>query len=154
MAFLLNDMRIQQATAAAKRDQMAAVRVQCPVPCVKFPQIILEIRKEGDHRIPIWIIIGSTLGGLLLLALLILALWKVSLTPLEGYAGAAHYRRYYSLLCHAGAWVFAFFTVCCDVEFICSSCGLLRPLCSSTIARTLDSALCRALCFHLGSPTA
>ncbi|KAJ8417182.1 hypothetical protein AAFF_G00284090 [Aldrovandia affinis] len=39
--------------------------------------IILEIRKEGDYRIPIWIIIGSTLGGLLLLALLILALWKL-----------------------------------------------------------------------------
>ncbi|XP_064168398.1 integrin alpha-11 isoform X2 [Anguilla rostrata] len=39
--------------------------------------IILEIRKEGDHRISIWIIIGSTLGGLLLLALLILALWKL-----------------------------------------------------------------------------
>ncbi|KAM9409913.1 integrin alpha-11a [Pholidichthys leucotaenia] len=39
--------------------------------------IIVEIRKEGDHRIPIWIIIGSTLGGLLLLALLILALWKL-----------------------------------------------------------------------------
>ena len=43
-----------------------------------FPQIILEIRKEGDYRIPTWIIIGSTLGGLLLLALLSLALWKVS----------------------------------------------------------------------------
>ncbi len=42
------------------------------------PQIILEIRKEGDNRIPTWIIIGSTLGGLLLLALLSLALWKVS----------------------------------------------------------------------------
>uniref|UniRef100_A0A8C9T6J3 Integrin subunit alpha 11 n=1 Tax=Scleropages formosus TaxID=113540 RepID=A0A8C9T6J3_SCLFO len=39
--------------------------------------IILEIRKEEDYRIPIWIIIGSSLGGLLLLALLILALWKV-----------------------------------------------------------------------------
>ncbi|XP_013857018.1 integrin alpha-11a isoform X2 [Austrofundulus limnaeus] len=39
--------------------------------------IILEIRKEGDYRIPIWIIIGSTLGGLLLLALLSLALWKL-----------------------------------------------------------------------------
>ncbi|XP_018608039.2 integrin alpha-11a [Scleropages formosus] len=39
--------------------------------------IILEIRKEEDQRIPIWIIIGSTLGGLLLLALLILALWKL-----------------------------------------------------------------------------
>uniref|UniRef100_A0A8C3AS97 Integrin, alpha 11a n=1 Tax=Cyclopterus lumpus TaxID=8103 RepID=A0A8C3AS97_CYCLU len=40
--------------------------------------IILEIRKEGDYRISNWIIIGSTLGGLLLLALLSLALWKVS----------------------------------------------------------------------------
>ncbi|KAI4830952.1 hypothetical protein KUCAC02_002553 [Chaenocephalus aceratus] len=39
--------------------------------------IILEIRKEGDYRISNWIIIGSTLGGLLLLALLILALWKL-----------------------------------------------------------------------------
>ncbi|KAF7212460.1 integrin alpha-11a isoform X1 [Nothobranchius furzeri] len=39
--------------------------------------IILEIRKEGDYRIPIWIIIGSTLGGFLLLALLSLALWKL-----------------------------------------------------------------------------
>ncbi|XP_030621745.1 integrin alpha-11-like [Chanos chanos] len=39
--------------------------------------IILEIRKEEDYRISIWIIIGSTLGGLLLLALLVLALWKL-----------------------------------------------------------------------------
>ncbi|KAM9817323.1 integrin alpha-11a isoform 2-T2 [Neosynchiropus ocellatus] len=39
--------------------------------------IILEIRKEGDYRIPTWIILGSTLGGLLLLALLSLALWKL-----------------------------------------------------------------------------
>uniref|UniRef100_A0A672PXN9 Integrin alpha-11-like n=1 Tax=Sinocyclocheilus grahami TaxID=75366 RepID=A0A672PXN9_SINGR len=45
--------------------------------CVFFFQIILEIRKEEDYRVPIWIIIGSTLGGLLLLSLLILALWKV-----------------------------------------------------------------------------
>lgn len=42
-----------------------------------FSQITLEIRKEEDYRVPIWIIIGSTLGGLLLLSLLILALWKV-----------------------------------------------------------------------------
>ncbi|XP_063052513.1 integrin alpha-11-like [Engraulis encrasicolus] len=39
--------------------------------------IILEIRKEEDYKISIWIIIGSTLGGLLLLALLVLALWKL-----------------------------------------------------------------------------
>uniref|UniRef100_A0A3B5Q1G0 Integrin, alpha 11a n=1 Tax=Xiphophorus maculatus TaxID=8083 RepID=A0A3B5Q1G0_XIPMA len=35
------------------------------------------MKKEGDYRIPTWIIVGSTLGGLLLLALLSLALWKV-----------------------------------------------------------------------------
>uniref|UniRef100_A0A3P9AZH8 Integrin subunit alpha 11 n=1 Tax=Maylandia zebra TaxID=106582 RepID=A0A3P9AZH8_9CICH len=40
-------------------------------------QIILDLRKEEDHSIPIWIIVGSSLGGLLLLALLVLALWKV-----------------------------------------------------------------------------
>uniref|UniRef100_A0AAR2KIA3 VWFA domain-containing protein n=1 Tax=Pygocentrus nattereri TaxID=42514 RepID=A0AAR2KIA3_PYGNA len=39
--------------------------------------IILEIRKDEDYRIPFWIIIGSTLGGLQLLALLVLALWKL-----------------------------------------------------------------------------
>nr|XP_057944628.1 integrin alpha-11a isoform X4 [Doryrhamphus excisus] len=39
--------------------------------------IILEVRKEGDYRISIWIVLGSTLGGLLLLALLSLALWKL-----------------------------------------------------------------------------
>ncbi|XP_039504103.1 integrin alpha-11 [Pimephales promelas] len=39
--------------------------------------IILEIRKEDEYRIPIWVIIGSTLGGLQLLALLVLALWKL-----------------------------------------------------------------------------
>uniref|UniRef100_A0A8C7ZZT2 Integrin, alpha 11a n=1 Tax=Oryzias sinensis TaxID=183150 RepID=A0A8C7ZZT2_9TELE len=46
--------------------------------------IILEIRKQGDYRISIWIIIGSTLGGLLLLALLSLALWKVSCPGMRG----------------------------------------------------------------------
>lgn len=44
---------------------------------LRHPQIILEVRKEGDQRVPTWIIVGSTLGGLLLLALLSLALWKV-----------------------------------------------------------------------------
>ncbi|XP_028679015.2 integrin alpha-11a [Erpetoichthys calabaricus] len=39
--------------------------------------VILLITKEEDYRIPFWIILGSTLGGLLLLALLILALWKL-----------------------------------------------------------------------------
>ncbi|XP_056596195.1 integrin alpha-11 [Triplophysa dalaica] len=39
--------------------------------------IILEIRKEEESRIPIWVIVGSTLGGIQLLALLVLALWKL-----------------------------------------------------------------------------
>uniref|UniRef100_A0A8C6CQ00 Integrin subunit alpha 11 n=1 Tax=Moschus moschiferus TaxID=68415 RepID=A0A8C6CQ00_MOSMO len=40
-------------------------------------QIMFEISKQEDSQIPIWIIVGSTLGGLLLLALLVLALWKL-----------------------------------------------------------------------------
>lgn len=39
--------------------------------------MILELRKEEDSTVPVWIILGSSLGGLLLLALLVLALWKV-----------------------------------------------------------------------------
>lgn len=40
-------------------------------------QVTFEISKQEDSQVPIWIIVGSTLGGLLLLALLVLALWKV-----------------------------------------------------------------------------
>ncbi|NWX48452.1 ITA11 protein, partial [Steatornis caripensis] len=40
-------------------------------------QITFEISKAEESQIPIWIILGSTLGGLLLLALLVLALWKL-----------------------------------------------------------------------------
>ncbi|XP_060611368.2 integrin alpha-11 [Anolis sagrei] len=40
-------------------------------------QIVFEISKVEDSQVPIWIIIGSTLGGLLLLGLLVLALWKL-----------------------------------------------------------------------------
>ncbi|XP_029009781.1 integrin alpha-11 isoform X2 [Betta splendens] len=40
-------------------------------------QIVLELRKQDDLSIPVWIILGSSLGGLLLLALLVLALWKL-----------------------------------------------------------------------------
>ncbi|XP_043933602.1 integrin alpha-11 [Protopterus annectens] len=39
--------------------------------------ITLEITKPEDSHIPFWILIGSTLGGLLLFALLVLALWKL-----------------------------------------------------------------------------
>ncbi|XP_028441073.1 integrin alpha-11 [Perca flavescens] len=40
-------------------------------------QMILEFRKDEDYIVPVWIILGSSLGGLLLLALLVLALWKL-----------------------------------------------------------------------------
>ncbi|NXV17204.1 ITA11 protein, partial [Cepphus grylle] len=40
-------------------------------------QVTFEISKPEESQIPIWIILGSTFGGLLLLALLILALWKL-----------------------------------------------------------------------------
>ncbi|XP_031978444.1 integrin alpha-11 isoform X1 [Corvus moneduloides] len=40
-------------------------------------QITFEISKAEESQIPIWIILGSTFGGLLLLALLVLALWKL-----------------------------------------------------------------------------
>ncbi|XP_052527797.1 integrin alpha-11 [Tympanuchus pallidicinctus] len=40
-------------------------------------QITFEISKPEEWQIPIWIILGSTLGGLLLLALLVLVLWKL-----------------------------------------------------------------------------
>ncbi|NXE43598.1 ITA11 protein, partial [Ptilorrhoa leucosticta] len=40
-------------------------------------QITFEISKPEEWQIPIWIILGSTFGGLLLLALLVLALWKL-----------------------------------------------------------------------------
>uniref|UniRef100_A0A8C5NVM8 Integrin alpha 11 n=1 Tax=Jaculus jaculus TaxID=51337 RepID=A0A8C5NVM8_JACJA len=40
-------------------------------------QITFEISKQEDWQVPIWVIVGSTLGGLLLLALLVLALWKL-----------------------------------------------------------------------------
>ncbi|KAF2973904.1 hypothetical protein EK904_001763 [Melospiza melodia maxima] len=40
-------------------------------------QISFEISKPEESQIPIWIILGSTFGGLLLLALLVLVLWKL-----------------------------------------------------------------------------
>jgi hypothetical protein len=49
-------------------------------------QVTFEISKQEDWQIPIWIIVGSTLGGLLLLTLLVLALWKVR--PLLPYPSA------------------------------------------------------------------
>ncbi|KAM9375899.1 LOW QUALITY PROTEIN: integrin alpha-11-like [Pholidichthys leucotaenia] len=40
-------------------------------------QIVLDLRKEDETSIPVWIVVGSSLGGVLLLALLVLALWKL-----------------------------------------------------------------------------
>ncbi|CAN9499026.1 unnamed protein product [Ophioblennius macclurei] len=40
-------------------------------------EIILDLTKEEDHAIPIRIIVGSSVGGLLLLGLLVLPLWKL-----------------------------------------------------------------------------
>ncbi|XP_060031684.1 integrin alpha-11 [Erinaceus europaeus] len=40
-------------------------------------QVTFELSKREDWHVPIWVIVGSTLGGLLLLALLVLALWKL-----------------------------------------------------------------------------
>ncbi|XP_038130766.1 integrin alpha-11-like [Cyprinodon tularosa] len=40
-------------------------------------QTILDLRKEGRSSISIWIILGSSLGGLLLLCFVVLVLWKL-----------------------------------------------------------------------------
>ncbi|XP_017294074.1 integrin alpha-11 isoform X3 [Kryptolebias marmoratus] len=40
-------------------------------------QIILDLTKEGKNSVPFWIILGSSLGGLLLLSFLVLGLWKL-----------------------------------------------------------------------------
>ncbi|XP_027140594.1 integrin alpha-11 [Larimichthys crocea] len=63
---------------------LTAASIQLEASSVMFLQedrpvrkIILELRKEEDYIIPFWIILGSSLGGLLLLALLVLALWKL-----------------------------------------------------------------------------
>ncbi|XP_075432374.1 integrin alpha-11 [Ascaphus truei] len=50
-------------------------------------QITIDISKAEDWEVPTWIIIGSTLGGLLLLALLVLALWKL------GFFKRSHHKR-------------------------------------------------------------
>ncbi|XP_072421358.1 integrin alpha-11a isoform X1 [Chiloscyllium punctatum] len=50
-------------------------------------EITLHLTKQYESEVSIWIIIGSLLGGLLLLALLILALWKL------GFFQSAYRRR-------------------------------------------------------------
>ncbi|XP_072004828.1 integrin alpha-11 isoform X1 [Engystomops pustulosus] len=50
-------------------------------------QIAFEISKQEEWEVPIWVIISSTIGGLLLLALLVLALWKL------GFFKRSHHER-------------------------------------------------------------
>ncbi|KAG8440802.1 hypothetical protein GDO86_006513 [Hymenochirus boettgeri] len=49
--------------------------------------ITFDISKQEEWEVPIWIIIISTIGGLLLLALLVLALWKL------GFFKRSHHER-------------------------------------------------------------
>jgi len=39
--------------------------------------MVLELRRNRVYVVPIWIILGSSLGGMMLLGLLVLVLWKV-----------------------------------------------------------------------------
>ncbi|XP_018110721.2 integrin alpha-11 [Xenopus laevis] len=54
---------------------------------VPIRQITFDISKQEEWEVPIWVIITSTLGGLLLLALLVLALWKL------GFFKRSHHER-------------------------------------------------------------
>lgn len=49
-------------------------------------QSLLEVIQSRPVLISLWILIGSVLGGLLLLALLVFCLWKVS-TAVVGSTG-------------------------------------------------------------------
>ncbi|XP_062922221.1 integrin alpha-11a isoform X2 [Mobula hypostoma] len=53
----------------------------------RIRHITLHMTKQWESEVPLWIIIGSSLGGLLLLALLTLALWKL------GFFQSAYRRR-------------------------------------------------------------
>jgi len=53
-----------------------AVCVRCQVETLA----VADIDVEGVHKIPLWIIIISTIAGLVLLAIVILLLWKVTNT--------------------------------------------------------------------------
>ncbi|XP_078283541.1 integrin alpha-11-like [Rhinoraja longicauda] len=57
----------------------------------RIRHITLHMTKQWESEVPLWVIIGSSLGGLLLLALLTLALWKL------GFFRSAYRRRKESL---------------------------------------------------------
>uniref|UniRef100_UPI00398ECB0C integrin alpha-11a n=1 Tax=Pristiophorus japonicus TaxID=55135 RepID=UPI00398ECB0C len=59
--------------------------------------ITLQMTKQYESEVPLWIIIGSLLGGFLLLALLTLALWKL------GFFQSAYRKRKESLAARNGS---------------------------------------------------
>ncbi|GCB72625.1 hypothetical protein scyTo_0002100 [Scyliorhinus torazame] len=63
----------------------------------KSRQITLQMNKQYQSEVSIWIIIGSLLGGLLLLALLTLALWKL------GFFQSAYRKRKASMVARDGS---------------------------------------------------
>uniref|UniRef100_A0A3Q4MBE4 Integrin, alpha 11b n=1 Tax=Neolamprologus brichardi TaxID=32507 RepID=A0A3Q4MBE4_NEOBR len=76
----ITDVSIEQVTLLLLQSSFHCTGITYSLNCEEQQRhlpIILDLRKEEDHSIPIWIIVGSSLGGLLLLALLVLALWKV-----------------------------------------------------------------------------
>lgn len=60
-------------------------------------QSLLEVIQSRPVLISLWILIGSVLGGLLLLALLVFCLWKVSTAVVDSMGHGAHELRYPSL---------------------------------------------------------
>ncbi|KFV77427.1 Integrin alpha-11, partial [Struthio camelus australis] len=70
-------MKSLKAVSPTKADSLALAPGDSMFFTLFALQITFEISKPEESQIPIWIILGSTLGGLLLLALLVLALWKL-----------------------------------------------------------------------------
>lgn len=56
-------------------------------------QSLLEVIQSRPLLISLWILIGSVLGGLLLLALLVFCLWKVSTALVASRGHGAHELR-------------------------------------------------------------
>ncbi|KAM8861054.1 integrin alpha-11 [Synchiropus picturatus] len=75
---------VLQAVSFRSLDVLTSASINLPASSNMFLQeeqpyreILLQLRKDNEMSVPVWIIVGSSLGGLLILAILILALWKV-----------------------------------------------------------------------------